>query len=299
MDITHQLKNKDIDFSKYFSFHSADEILSYKNVNGESLSIGIYFPKAFKRCKKYPIFIFIHGGGWASRKIFPDQSKWAGDYLGYLARYYAEKGFVCASIDYRLMRGNGQTEGYQLTDLYDDCLDGVKFLIEKQEEYCLDFSRSVLLGESAGGYLAGALATYDISVGLPIQRYILVNAILDLSDEVWRTRIAENSSWLSLKDKTIEEKVGILSPIENVSNQTKPCLLLHGTRDTSVAPFHSQRFYEKMLTFGRRVTLDWIKDTAHAFLLGEYILDKGNSLSATQKAIHIIDEFINDFYEFI
>ncbi len=51
------------------------------------------------------------GGGWTSRTVFEDQRAWAGDHLGYLARYYADKGYISVSIDYRLMRENGEADG--------------------------------------------------------------------------------------------------------------------------------------------------------------------------------------------
>lgn len=84
--------------------HSADKTVCYKTVAGEPLSLALFLPKGEP---PFRTLLLIHGGGWRSRKIFEDQSCWQGDYLGFLARYFADRGWLCACIDYRLM---GQPE---------------------------------------------------------------------------------------------------------------------------------------------------------------------------------------------
>lgn len=111
------------DFSSAMARHSGDETRVYKTVGDEKLRISLYYPRDYDPARRYPLLVCVHGGGWASRKVFPDQEEWAGDYLGFLARRYAERGCLCASIDYRLMRGDGKTPGYELIDLYEDCAD--------------------------------------------------------------------------------------------------------------------------------------------------------------------------------
>ena len=116
----HKLEAIDMDLTAAILGHSADETVVYKEVNGSPICLGYYFPKDFDRTKKYPAFILIHGGGWESHKIFADQPHWQGDYLGFLARYYADKGMVCVSVDYRLARECGQAAGYEIIDCYED-----------------------------------------------------------------------------------------------------------------------------------------------------------------------------------
>ena len=82
-------------FSDYVARHTADEIVTYKTTkDGEDLKLCYFYPKDYDRSKKYPTFVIIHGGGWASRNIMKDQTQWSGDYLGYLLRYYADRGFL-------------------------------------------------------------------------------------------------------------------------------------------------------------------------------------------------------------
>ena len=111
-----------MDFSREIARHSGDRNVVCKEVNGQKLLLSLFEPPEYGAERLYPLLVLVHGGGWQGRKIFADQADWTGDYLGFLARRYAEKGWLCASIDYRLMQENGQAPGYELIDLYEDCV---------------------------------------------------------------------------------------------------------------------------------------------------------------------------------
>ena len=159
--ITHH-KNNDLELSIISAIknHSADKVVVYKEVFGEPIYLAYYLPKEYSCSSRYPVFVFVHGGSWSSHEIFPDQTCWQGDYLGYLARYYAEKGFVCVSIDYRLVRDQGQAENYGVIDCYEDCCDAMDYIINHAGEYGIDTQQMYLLGESAGGHLAGSCGIF-------------------------------------------------------------------------------------------------------------------------------------------
>ncbi len=292
MVVFHKLSNETMDFSECIKNHSGDETLCYKKVDNEELLLSLYYPKDYKKGMKYPVFVFVHGGGWASHSIFPDQTGWAGDHLGYLARYYANKGYVSVSIDYRLMDRDVTKKGYELIDLYEDCNDAVKFLIKNSEKYGLDFDRSVVLGESAGGFLAGALATFIYRSKPVFKKAILVNAILDLLDSRWNVRVTNHSGNPVLKDKSIIEVAEFLSPAHNVSDLTPDTLLLHGVEDNVVFPRNSYAFHDEMYLHGKAAELHFIENTNHAFLLAEYMREKGDSLSAATIAVRVIDNWL-------
>lgn len=290
----HKLKNSNFDLSNCIGTHSADKVVTYKEVENKPVNLGIYYPENYKKGEKYPVFVFVHGGGWASHKVFADQTCWSGDYLGFLARYYANRGFVSVSIDYRLMQFEGQQDGFSLIDLYEDCLDAVKYLTANAECLGLDFSRSVILGESAGGYLAGALATLCYKEKPVFKKNILVNAILDLFDSRWAQRTVKNSNHPCLLGKTADEIAKFLSPVHQIGDNTNPTILIHGTADEVVHPRHSQAFYDEMRLHGKLSEIHWIDNTDHAFLLAEYMIEKGKSLSACEIAIDIINDFLKE-----
>ena len=97
------------DFAPEIAAHSGDESVVYKRVGQEPLYLSLYFPPHGGQDGMRPILLLVHGGGWRGKKVFPEQPHWMGDYLGFLARYYAEQGYFCASIDYRLLVENRYT----------------------------------------------------------------------------------------------------------------------------------------------------------------------------------------------
>ena len=113
-----KLPEAEADFSRGVARHSGDRTVVYKEVNGQKLLLSLYEPPQYGQKDSYPLWVFVHGGGWQGRKVFADQADWAGDYLGFLARRYAQEGYLCVSVDYRLLRGEGQAAGYELIDLY-------------------------------------------------------------------------------------------------------------------------------------------------------------------------------------
>lgn len=258
------------DLPGWIAHHSGDRIVRGSETNDGKWTISVYDPPACFPAP-YPTVILIHGGGWASRKIFDDQTEWAGDYLGYLGRGLANRGCLAISLDYRLMQNMGQSDGYQLTDLYDDCVNALQYISAHPAEFRVDPNRTAVLGESAGGYLAGALATFSYRE-LPFRwkTAILVNPITTLHDPIWGKCVPRKSLHPILRHRDPSQYAALLSPVDQISASTCPVLLLHGTEDHSVDPVHSEQFYNKMQEKNREAVLCRIPKASHAFLLPEY-----------------------------
>uniref|UniRef100_UPI003217FBC3 alpha/beta hydrolase n=1 Tax=uncultured Draconibacterium sp. TaxID=1573823 RepID=UPI003217FBC3 len=111
--------------------------IEYKNVNGKSLQLNLYKLKDSK--EKAPLLVFIHGGGWRSGK--------RSDYLIYLLDY-AEKGYVTATVSYRLKRDSIYPAAVE------DVVDAVSWIFENGNKYGYDTTRIALIGGSAGAHLA-------------------------------------------------------------------------------------------------------------------------------------------------
>ncbi len=288
MEYYHLINNIYIDFAEAISQHSADESVVYKMVDKQPLYLGLYFPPDFNPSCNNPIFVFIHGGSWENKKTFDDQSHWQGDYLGYLARYYADKGFVCASIDYRLVKDKGQTDGFGLIDSYEDCCDAMDYILHHADEYGIDTQNLFLLGESAGGYLAGAVATFCFERCYSLKTVFLVNPITDLTDPIWYQYVPEKSTHIRLAQFNMKEKAESLSPLYQLSAETCPVVLIHGDSDTCVHINHSKAFYNRMSSLSIECDLHILNGTNHAFLLAEYTKE----LNACQTGISIINQYI-------
>jgi acetyl esterase/lipase len=85
-----------------------------------------------------PCILFIHGGGWAhgSKSQFD-----------LAIRTAAAKGYVAASIDYRL------APQYRFPAQVEDCKCAVRYLRSHAKQYGIDPNRIGALGDSAGGHL--------------------------------------------------------------------------------------------------------------------------------------------------
>ncbi len=288
MEFFHELKDIDIDLTDAIAGHSADETIAYKEVEGEPIYLGYYFPKNYDRSKKYQTFVFIHGGGWASHKIFDEQPHWQGDHLGYLARYYADKGLLCVSIDYRLLKELGQAAGYELVDCYEDCCDAMDYVLEHADEYGVDINHMYLLGESAGGHLAGGVATFHYDRRYEIERVFLINPITDLYDNAWNKRVPKESAHAKLADLSLDERANFLSPLYQVDEQIGDVILIHGEADTCVNPEHSKSFHRRMQELSKACDLHIIANTQHAFLLAEYT----SNITACKMGVDIINQYL-------
>ena len=285
----YSLNEQKIDLEACIAHHSGDKTIAYKTVDGVPVNLSFYYPDDYNKNNKYPAFIFIHGGGWASHKIFDDQKIWQGDYLGYLARYYAYKGFISVSIDYRLSKEKCQKENYQLIDLYDDCSDAVDYILDKADDCGIDMQNVFVLGESAGGHLAGLITTKYKRAGFDFKGSFLINAITDLEgDALWGKSVPLKSVHPALVNLPQSQFAKYLSPLYNIGENTCPVVLIHGEKDKVVDPVHSERFYNKMKSISRKCKLHIIENTDHAFLLAEYT----NNIVACKIGIKIIDEWI-------
>lgn len=282
------------EFNEEIRRHSGDENRVYKSVAGEELTLSLYYPSDYDKAQRYPLIVFVHGGGWQTRRIFDDQAEWSGDYLGFLARYYAGRGYLCASIDYRLMRPRGQAGGWQLIDLCRDCADAVAYLKAHADEMCIDLSRTAVLGESAGGYLAAAMTTLPLFDTAFFKTAVLVNPITDLSDPRWGAYAAEESSDTLLAGLSLAERQRYLSPCAHITNATCPALLLHGACDSVVLPFHALKYHDLLTACAQTARLELIENTNHAFLLAEYMRDLGIAPAALQQAVRAIDVWLKD-----
>jgi predicted alpha/beta-fold hydrolase len=137
------------------------------NPSGEVLKLDLYQPKHDKLTKKRPVVIFAHGGG------FTGGDKNAGP-SPTLAEEFAKKGYVTASINYRLngpstgcTGANGVTpECYAAgIDAVHDGQAAVRWFRANAKDLGIDKKRIAMGGESAGAILSCGVAAYNEDVG--------------------------------------------------------------------------------------------------------------------------------------
>ncbi|MFO8082188.1 MAG: alpha/beta hydrolase [Armatimonadota bacterium] len=209
-----------------------------------------------------PAMLFIHGGGWqgGSPTQFYRQ-----------AAMLAEQGVVGSCCRYRF------SDDATFPASVHDVKAAVRWLRANADELNVDPDRIGVMGGSAGGHLAGMLATtagveeLEGGGGNPEQRAdvrlaVLLNPITDMtvfaSDTTLHPAVAK---YLGGPPEEMPAQYVLASPLLNIDADTPPCFLLHGTADTTVPHDQSVRFAEALGQIGQEAELVLIPDVPHGF----------------------------------
>ena len=119
------------------------EIIRYKQVGQGDLSLHVFKPEKNWKGEKQPAIVYFYGGGWSlgTPLQFYRECAW-----------YASKGMVAVSAEYRISYLHHTTPFESLEDAH----DAIAWLRKHAEELNIDTSRIVAAGASAGGHLAAA-----------------------------------------------------------------------------------------------------------------------------------------------
>lgn len=135
-----------------------------EDVNGVEveLRLDLYLPPVGGPAAR-PAAVLVHGGSfaWGSRT-----------HMSGTARSYARRGFVAASISYRLdPQSTSNMSRYMsaAVDAVDDGIESIRWLRSNAATYGIDTSRISMIGSSAGGAVAlGVAAANDPTPGGPL-----------------------------------------------------------------------------------------------------------------------------------
>jgi acetyl esterase/lipase len=117
----------------------ADQV--YSQAGGKPRLADLYLPKTQQQ--KVPAVVWLHGGGWrfGDRRMAPD-----------LSRFFAERGFAMASIDYRL------SDEAVFPAPIEDVKTAVRWIRSVADAFGLDGDHIGLWGSSAGAHIAACAA---------------------------------------------------------------------------------------------------------------------------------------------
>lgn len=122
--------------------------------NREKLLLDIISPPKADTLKRRPLLIFIHGGGFKSNTK-------NGSYSAMLCNSFAKRGYVAATIDYRLGVGKEGTLTDYAEAMYRAQQDGkaaVRFFRRYADQYGIDTAQIFITGSSAGSKTCLAMA---------------------------------------------------------------------------------------------------------------------------------------------
>ena len=235
----------------------------YRTVAGRQLHLHRFAPAGLAATERRPAVMWIHGGAWRGgtpETLFP------------FARYLASRGAVNFSVEYRLVSPAALT----VADCVEDCRAALDFLRSHAAELGVDPDRIAIGGESAGGHLAAALATFASSGARSRPTALLLyNPVLDLTEGDW-SRFVEGGHMIeAMKGKPPPnpealERARALSPVFHIGANPPPCLLLHGLEDKIVPVSQAERFASALRAAGGRCDLVLLPNTAHAFAVPQY-----------------------------
>jgi acetyl esterase/lipase len=170
-----------------------------------------------------PAIISVHGGRWKGGHRRDgstiDVKQWAGF------------GFFAMSIDYRLVGCTPAPACYQ------DMRCAIRYLHANADKYNIDSKRIFLIGQSAGGHMTALAATLGDGpfartggwekASDDFRAAICVAANYELTTLSW------GDIWTPPGEEPTKARK-LASPVNHVSKQTKPLLILHSDNDQSV-----------------------------------------------------------------
>ena len=222
----------------------------------------------------FPAVLCIHGGGWqlGDKQLYGD-----------LIRGLASRGFVAASLDYRL------TPRFAWPAQIEDVKCAVRFLRAHAAEYRIDADRLGVLGDSAGGHLAlmagltGPGDGFDSDNCGDPRVSSKVQAIVDFFGPADLTsfRVPKESEPLLIRDYGWDSNQVLFnllgsrdrsapvfrqaSPITYIDPADCPVLIFHGTADNLVSIEQSKALDRALAKAGVSHRLEIVEGEGHGW----------------------------------
>ncbi|MCB1230798.1 MAG: alpha/beta hydrolase fold domain-containing protein [Verrucomicrobiae bacterium] len=223
----------------------------YAGIGNPRQTLDLFLPEKPATDDPLPVVVFIHGGGWQNgdkggggRKLMPLLA--TGKYAG-------------ASIGYRL------SDEAQWPSQIHDCKAAIRWIRAHAEEYHLDPKRIAVWGTSAGGHLVAMLGTshgvedLEGDIGPNTGQDSSVQAVADFFGPTEMLTMGKGDGFAShdspespeskLLGGPVQEVPDVArsaSPIEHVSKDDAPFLIVHGDQDP-VVPYAQSVDFEKKL----------------------------------------------------
>lgn len=242
------------------------------------------------RSKLRPAILWVHGGGWSR-----GDARTSGAYANWPAvlASLAARGFVVASVDYRL---SGEAH---FPAQIQDVKAAIRHLRTQSGALGIDTSRVYLWGGSAGGQLASLAALtcgvreYDPRPSTGRLSRSQINALKDAEAAPVDDCVQGAAIWYGVFDLEHVPHVNVAgllgcdpaacrdiaraaSPLYRIGKKVPPMLLIHGTEDETVDVSQSQAMAAALQRAGAKVELLLIPDVDHGLT--------GNKPDVTRKA---------------
>lgn len=225
----------------------ASRVLVYKSTEEVELKAHIYTPEDHSEADHRAAIIFFHGGGWRSGN--PDQ-------FAPHCRLLGSKGMVAITVAYRLT-GKHDVPAWRCLE---DAKSAMRWVRANAETLGIDANRIAAGGGSAGGHLAACVGLNvpgfdaendDTSVPASADAMVLFNPALNIAN------VPDTYRWDGRNVKA--------SPQQLVRSGAPPCIMFHGTADTTVRHTQAVTFEDAMTGAGNDCRLVSFEEAGHGF----------------------------------
>lgn len=177
----------------------------------------------------HPLYVNIHGGFW--------RSKYDLRHAGHLCAALTARNAATANLEYRRVGDDGG--GW--TGTFADIRSALRFLQQNAIRYQFDTKHIVVMGHSAGGQLAIALAAHEAS----IQSVVSMAGVLDLQ-RAFELHLSNDAvaEFLGGKPSEATDHYAEADPMRLQVPLAIQQWILHGTKDDVVPPDFSRAYVE-------------------------------------------------------
>jgi acetyl esterase/lipase len=218
--------------------------LSYSGSENEQ-KLDLYLPVG-SESKLRPAVLIIHGGGWAKGDKADARER---DF----AMFMVDEGYAAVSINYTLTEYEGEVwrskrlKGAWPQNIY-DCKSALRWMKKNADAFGFDRERIAVMGGSAGGHLA--LLT-GLSAGSEelnrgggyLEQNNAVRCIVNFYG-IPDVRLWGGGAFIDESQQDHPDVWALASPVEHLSKESPPILIVHGTADPTVDIKLSDRFVE-------------------------------------------------------
>jgi acetyl esterase/lipase len=208
--------------------------------------LDIYRPT---RAGLYPVLVFVHGGSWKDG---------SGSDYEFVGRAFAAQGFLTLVISYRLLPQNAYP------DFVIDAAEAIAWANKHATEYGGDGQRIFVVGHSAGAY--------NISLAILDSHYLrdaglYPNVIRGVATLAGPFDFVPLDSPITIATFGHLKDLAPTQPINYVSADAPPFLLLHGTADSTVKPRNSRSLFKHLTDVGAHPKLIEYQDVSHVGIM--------------------------------
>ena len=207
--------------------------------------LDVYVPARVAPGERLPVVVFFYGGGWVAGE--------RAEY-GFAARAFAARGMIAIVPDYRLV------PQVRFPAFVQDGALAVKWARDHAADFGGDPARIAVSGHSAGAYIAAMLTLdrhYLVDIGVDpktIRAAALLSGPYDFYPWTEQRGRDAMGQW---------PRPAQTQPISFARADAPPMLLMHGTADTVVRPYNSERLAAKLKSLGAPVELRLYPGKSH------------------------------------